>query len=188
MTALIGVVYAVAGFAIYWPATQGYGWATLIVALGCFVACVAATGAGILIGTRQPTACACLIRASAGAVLVVVSGALAAIIVIAVVVITARGSNPPPRTEEVAAVMTAALAGFAGVVTDAALAITPARLSKALIQKRYGRALQQMPAQQPQLDAYFATQRESFGSVAFGPIDGWGVRSTRRRLQLIASA
>jgi hypothetical protein len=186
--ALVGVVYAVAGLAIYWAATEGHTWATLIVALGFFAACLAATALGVFVGTKQPTACAYLMRASAGAVLVVVAGALAALIVLAVDVISARGGNPPPRTEEIAAAVTAILTGLAGVVTDAGLSITPARLSKLAIQRRYGRTLQQMPAQQPQLDAYYAAQRESFGSQRFGPISGWGARSTKQRLQLIAKA
>jgi len=187
-TAVSAIIYGIAGLATYLAATEGHRDQTLWTAAAVFAICLVLTSAGILAGKRFPRASAVFMRSWAVVVLVVGSGALAALTAVAVLVLTGRGGHPPPRTEKIAAVAATIIAGVGGLVTSGAGKLTPGWLSKEVIKRRYGRYFEAMPPQQPQLDGYYAVQRECFGTKDDGgPLAGWGLTS-KRRLALIQKA
>jgi hypothetical protein len=190
---LSAVVYAIAGLATYLAATEGHLTTAIWIGVILLVACLVLTVAGILFGAAFPRISACLMQAWALIVLIVVSATLAALIAGTVWVLTGKGKNPPPRTEEIATASTAILTAIGGFVTTSAGKLTPAWLSKKVIRHRYGGRFQRMPSDQPELDGYRAVRNEGFGARQSkygkgGPLNGWGMRATARRLGLIREA
>jgi hypothetical protein len=185
MAAVSAVVYAIAGLATYVVATQIDLGVTIRTTVAIVVASLVLTFAGIVVGARFPRAAAILMQAWAVVTVVVVCGALAALIASGAWVFAGRGEHPSPTVEAIAGAITTILAAVGGLTTSGAGKLTPAQLSKAVIQRRYGGRFSEMPPGQPKLDAYYAVQRESFGATKGGPLAGWGLRSTARRLALI---